>query len=525
MYIKYITCIGIMRAKCKAMFFAALLLACTASYGQNMNDIFAMQNKTIPYGTPRFMGMSGAFGAVGGDVSAISINPAGGAMAVKTEISATMGVEWNNNKVDFYNTSTNTNSKAKAAFYQAGVNYVILFDPAYYTTTSVNLAVNYSRRNNFNNDFSFSGRNNTITDWLDDSAIGSSVIESFFRNAIDGVNGTVVDLASDLKVLDRTDDGIYPGAEYLNIDQAARILSRGSSDVTTFSIGVGITERIYVGASFDLISINLDDNNTYLDEYGFTSNYQSFANGGVSNLYYDRYTSQSGWGSAFTLGIIGRVTNDFRLGFSWKTAARINIDEYYSYAMGARFFDGSEASGTENPTFAYPNSYTFKTASEWTFSGSYVFGQFGLLSVDYMLKDYSKMRFKNPGFERENEIIKDQMKISQTLRVGAEARLYPLTLRAGFSYISSPYKDVTVTRVSQSVPGTQGYVTLPQGVGDTIGFSAGLGYSVGNFLTIDAAYVNSSATTYHYLYEPALVDAAKNKISSSYISLGVTFRI
>ena len=72
--------------------------------------------------------------------------------------------------------------------------------------------------------------------------------------------------------------------------------------------------------------------------------------------------------------------------------------------------DGSEASGTENPTFAYPNSYTFKTASEWTFSGSYVFGQFGLLSVDYMLKDYSKMRFKNPGFERENEIIKDQMK-------------------------------------------------------------------------------------------------------------------
>ena len=68
-------------------------------------------------------------------------------------------------------------------------------------------------------------------------------------------------------------------------------------------------------------------------------------------------------------------------------------------------------------------------------------------------------------------------------------------------------------------------MTLPQGVGDTIGFSAGLGYSVGNFLTIDAAYVNSSATTYHYLYEPALVDAAKNKISSSYISLGVTFRI
>ncbi len=91
-----------------------------------------------------------------------------------------------------------------------------------------------------------------------------------------------------------------PVPEYLNIDQAARILSRGSSDVTTFSIGVGITERIYVGVSFDLISINLDDNNTYLDEYGFTSNYQSFANGGVSNLYYDRYTSPKAAGEALS---------------------------------------------------------------------------------------------------------------------------------------------------------------------------------------------------------------------------------
>ncbi len=102
------------------------------------------------------------------------------------------------------------------------------------------------------------------------------------------------------------------------------------------------------------------------------------------------------------------------------------------------------------------------------------------------------------------------------MRVGAEARLYPLTLRAGFSYISSPYKDVTVTkgiavsarhsRLRDTASGRRRYDR----------FSAGLGYSVGNFLTIDAAYVNSSATTYHYLYEPALVDAAKEQDISSY---------
>ncbi len=93
----------------KPYFPRALLLACTASYRQNMNDIFAMQNKNHPVRHSALYGHERSFfGAVGGDVSAISINPAGGAMAVKTEINATMGVEWNNNKVDFYNTSTNT---------------------------------------------------------------------------------------------------------------------------------------------------------------------------------------------------------------------------------------------------------------------------------------------------------------------------------------------------------------------------------------------------------------------------------
>ena len=134
------------------------------------------------------------------------------------------------------------------------------------------------------------------------------------------------------------------------------------------------------------------------------------------------------------------------------------------------------------------------------------------------------MRFKSDGFERENDIIAVQMKLSQTIRVGAEARLYPVSIRAGFTYSGSPYKNLTVERVSQSVPGDKVWVTLPQGTGNTIGFSAGLGYSIGNFLTIDASYVNSSYKTYTYLYEPILINPVENKVSASYISLGATFR-
>ena len=59
--------------------------------------------------------------------------------------------------------------------------------------------------------------------------IGSSLVESFFRNAIDGVNGTVTGLATDLGVLEVVGNDIFPSADYLNIDQIARITTSGYS--------------------------------------------------------------------------------------------------------------------------------------------------------------------------------------------------------------------------------------------------------------------------------------------------------
>ena len=147
-----------------------------------------------------------------------------------------------------------------------------------------------------------------------------------------------------------------------------------------------------------------------------------------------------------------------------------------------------------------------------------------MVSVDYMLKDFSKMRFKSSGFEAENQIIADQMQIAHTVRVGAEVRLFPVSLRAGFNYSSSPYKDLVVQRVSQAVAGQYIYPTLPQGTGDTMGFSAGAGYSIGNFLTIDLTYVNNSYKTYTYLYEPQLTDPIENDITAQYVAIGATLR-
>ena len=50
-----------------------------SSYGQNISDAVRYSTETT-LGTARFKSMSGAFGALGGDMSAVSVNPAGSAI-------------------------------------------------------------------------------------------------------------------------------------------------------------------------------------------------------------------------------------------------------------------------------------------------------------------------------------------------------------------------------------------------------------------------------------------------------------
>ena len=50
---------------------------------QDINDALRYANAEVQ-GSARFRALSGAFGALGGDLSAISINPAGSAIFIKS---------------------------------------------------------------------------------------------------------------------------------------------------------------------------------------------------------------------------------------------------------------------------------------------------------------------------------------------------------------------------------------------------------------------------------------------------------
>ncbi len=83
-----------------------VLMVCTFATAQNSDDILRYSNENLQ-GTARFQAMQGAFGALGGDLSALNINPAGLAVFKNSEFSGTFGINYNEIRTDFYGTVIN----------------------------------------------------------------------------------------------------------------------------------------------------------------------------------------------------------------------------------------------------------------------------------------------------------------------------------------------------------------------------------------------------------------------------------
>ena len=73
----------------KLIFKLYLILGISAIYSQTYEDALRY-NQFYHEGSSRFNSMGGAFGALGGDLSSININPAGSSIFLKSELGFTL---------------------------------------------------------------------------------------------------------------------------------------------------------------------------------------------------------------------------------------------------------------------------------------------------------------------------------------------------------------------------------------------------------------------------------------------------
>lgn len=446
-------------------------------------------------GTARFRAMSGAFGALGGDLSALSINPAGSAIFNRSYASLSISNLNNDTEANYFG-GRNSDSNSSFDLNQVGAVFVFNNMNTESPWGRFTLGLSYEQTQNFDNNFFASGTNNRSIDSyflsyaqglrLDEISAfdGESITDAYGDiGAVFGYANQQGFLGYESYILepDTNDDAntvytsnIAPGDFYQEYSYAAT----GYNGKFGVNAAIQYDNNIFLGLNLNSHFINYE-RSTYL--YESNSNVGSL----VNEVGFENNLSTIGSGFSFQLGTIAKVNESLRLGFAYDSPVWYTItEETTQYLSTVRDEGGSNVTTTLNPQIVniFPD-YKLQTPSKITGSAALILGKQGLLSFDYSRKDYSKTKFKpetDSHFSVQNMIISNNLKAANSYRIGGELRFDQLSLRGGYRFEESPYQDTTF-------------------YGDLTGYSLGLGYNFGG-TTLDLAYQNSERDMNYQLY-------------------------
>ena len=250
----------------------------------------------------------------------------------------------------------------------------------------------------------------------------------------------------------------------------------------------------------------------------------------TTSVYDKQYTpfSESSTGFSASVGVIGKINPQFRLGASIETPTWWSIARVYNEY--------------ENPTDGtYTEDRNLSSPMKATVSAAYVPNKNFAINVDYTL-GLTKSKYKVFGnAETElNNFFSDNSKNLSEVKVGAEYRIDAFRLRGGYGFASSPFDSMSISAFSDNgTVANTSYDDLIVGKRTTIG--AGIGYDFRSFY-IDAAYQNlnseykspflrgskGSNTGYfsdNYIVESdaSVVSNVKNTRDNFFITLGWKF--
>lgn len=509
-----------MRKLFLSIIFGSSLLATAQETTTNDALRYAVNNLT---GTARFRAMSGAFGAVGGDLSSINVNPAG-SLFFNNNFASITGTSFNaHNRSDYFNTRTKENFSS-LDLNQLGAVLVFNDNSGKTDWSKIVIGLNYDSTNNFDNTIFSAGVNpyNSIGNYFIDKAQGlplnymqlqpgetiSQLYSYLGQTSGLGFPAQQAMLGYQAYIFEAFDDNdpdnidyytnIPPGGNYYHENY---VQTSGFTGKLTANIATAYKNKLFLG-------LNL--NAHFTDYVKSTSVYEGNNNDlytsglTVTDIQFDNELYTYGTGFSMNLGAIYKFTDSFRAGIAYESPTWYHLNDELSQRLITRTTDGT--SNFQN--FVNPNvvniyeSYKIQTPSKWTLSGTYIFGKKGLISVDYATKDYSNIKFKptNDSFFRDlNTDMRNQFKDAMELRIGGEYKIKQWSLRGGYRFEESPYK-------------------VDFAMGDLTGYSAGLGYNFGES-RLDLAYANDHRNYNLALVSSGMNDAARVRTTNNNITI------
>ncbi|MES2411256.1 MAG: outer membrane protein transport protein [Bacteroidota bacterium] len=471
---------------------------------------YAVENLT---GSARFRAMSGAFGAVGGDLSSINQNPAG-SIFLNNNYATFTASSYNSKNISRYFGTTAKDNDNSIDLNQAGVAFVFVDNNPKNDWKKFTLAFNYENNNNFNNSIYSAGINpyNSIDKYFLRFANGlpseggitlETLRNAYFEdlNFIDqqallGYNAYIFNPVSD-------DD--------LNSTYVSNVPTSGNYFQDNYTITTGYDGKFtgnFATSYKDILILGINLNYHYTDIIKTTSVYESYDTvdntTGLQAIQFDTETHTFGNGFSFNLGAIVKATKNLRLGVAYESPTWYRLEDEQRQAVITNCPD----CGTTNPIVFNPGvtmvylPYTIQTPSKWTGSIAYIFGKKGLLSADVSTKNYSNTSFRPKNdYAGLNSYLSSALDNAIEVRLGGEYKYKQLSFRGGYRFDQSPYK-------------------VDQTFGDLTGYSGGLGYTFGDS-RIDIAY-SYDHRNFNYTFltsgmtDPARVSRYNNNVTISY---------
>lgn len=455
-------------------------------------------------GTARYVGMGGAMGALGGDISTISTNPAGIGIYRSNDAMTTISFSALETKSNFTGISM---KEDKNRFNFDNVGFVISNKIGDYTALRyVNFAFNYKRNKSLNKLMSMQGlipqvpgdggkmynisQTTQMANQANQMYHGSGHdIMDYEGNPYRETFGWLTALGwhGGLYMFDE-DKQMYTG--YLD-QPYAQFYSKetGGIDEYTLNTSFNFNDRIYLGLTLGLYDVNYKKYSMYDEAYGDHWGYTLHS-----------WNKTDGSGFDVKVGAIFRPfeSSPLRIGVAVhtptfytltnKTEAHLAFDGMEDGQGG--YVDGDIKTYDELGGRTMSTKYRLHTPWKYNFSLGYTVGSALALGAEYEYQDFSTMKFRYTDYGGgsmgwETGTAKDMLKGVSTIRLGAEYKFLPeFAFRAGYNLSTSAFKSSAFKELPENSVITDTDYANTKSISD---YTFGFGYRGKSFYA-DLAY-------------------------------------
>ena len=360
----------------------------------------ALRYSYIPQygGTARAIGVGGSMGAIGGDFSTISTNPAGLATYRTGEFifSPSYHGAKTTSLLDKGGQAETTQRFSKFSLDNLG----LVFGNSGTETDkwkTRNFAIGFNRLQDFSSNIYYEGTTmGSITSRFRDQA-NIDGLDPFESKLADSTEAIFFSKSKNRYATD------FEGNPAAGIYKSQVIETRGGVNEMVIAYAANYQEKLQIGATIGVPFIRYSETKIYKEED--TRKEVPY----FDKLQFDQNLTTTGVGINAKIGIIARPTKTIRLGVAVHTPTKYQMTDSYNNKLYYAFTDSLRYS---NSAASPEGEFKYKLATPWRFIGSagLIVGKSGFISADVEWADYSKS-----NFTLEKEYIVDQNDVNQVI--------------------------------------------------------------------------------------------------------------